>query len=314
MSFYQSLHEVDGVLLLGGGDSTKIAGLVAMGHRIAILALAVFQGQATRIWEALRPGRDLPSADEISLMARPNWTSDTAVECARALQSQLFRREEEKRLARLEDLRRETAITWHAVLAVAVFLLSLVMIPLAWTGYFNIAGSIALLFFAPVLAGVAGSTIRLVFDLRQGVQPLSRQSAITTAALGLNRPARLGSVVHRGSDQHAGPTADCGARRQTAPVRRRSRVHRGPDARRRLPQADQHRRGGYHQYPTRVVSSDRFSEKLALYFSHSWHRRETQPESPRLEAPRRGVRASGRRRGACGGGRLPPTSIASKRP
>jgi hypothetical protein len=37
----------------------------------------------------------------------------------------------------------------------------------------------------PANAGVAGSTIRLVFDLRQGSLPLSRQSAITTAALGL---------------------------------------------------------------------------------------------------------------------------------
>jgi hypothetical protein len=36
-----------------------------------------------------------------------------------------------------------------------------------------------------LLAGVAGSTIRLVLDLRQGSAPLSSQSAITTAALGL---------------------------------------------------------------------------------------------------------------------------------
>jgi membrane protease YdiL (CAAX protease family) len=45
--------------------------------------------------------------------------------------------------------------------------------------------AIWLLFLSPLLAGVSGSTIRLVFDLRQGVMPLTPQSALTTAALGL---------------------------------------------------------------------------------------------------------------------------------
>jgi hypothetical protein len=187
MSFYQALKDVDGVLLLGGGDSTLIAGLVAMGHRIAILALASFHGRATKIWEALVPGRDLPSADEISLMARPEWSADLAAECIQSLRNQLARRTEEERQQRLERLRRETAVSWHAVLAVILFLLAMVGIPVAWglKGEDSSPVAITLLFFSPLLAGVAGSTIRLVFDLRQGTVPLSRQSAITTAALGL---------------------------------------------------------------------------------------------------------------------------------
>ena len=81
VSFYHSLNDVDGVLLLGGGTSTLVSGLVAMGHRIAILALAAFGGASAKVWQALRPGRDLPSADEISLMARPEWSGDIAAEC-----------------------------------------------------------------------------------------------------------------------------------------------------------------------------------------------------------------------------------------
>lgn len=186
MSFYQSLGEVDGVLLMGGGDSTMIAGMVAMGHGIAVLALACFGGKASRVWEALRPGRDLPTADEISLMARPGWTDELAAQCAQSLLNQIARKEERKRQERLEELRRETSVTLHACFAFAVFVLAVICVPVSW-GWTTLPyiASIWLLFMSPLLAGVAGSTIRLVFDLRQGSVPLSPQSTITTAALGL---------------------------------------------------------------------------------------------------------------------------------
>ena len=42
-----------------------------------------------------------------------------------------------------------------------------------------------LLFCSPALAGVSGSTIRLVLNFWRNTAPLNRQSALTTAALGL---------------------------------------------------------------------------------------------------------------------------------
>jgi len=185
MSFYQSLNEVDGILLMGGGDSTMIAGLVAIGHGIAMLPLAGFGGNATKVWEALRPGRDLPTADEISLMARPDWTDDQASEYVKALKDQIARKAEREKQRRIEELRRETSITLHACFALLLFVLSVVCVPVAWGLHLSYILSIWLLFMSPLLAGVAGSTIRLVFDLRQGSVSLNRQSAITTAALGL---------------------------------------------------------------------------------------------------------------------------------
>jgi len=185
MSFYQSLGEVDGVLLMGGGDSTMIAGMVAMGHGIAVLALACFGGKASRVWEALRPGRDLPTADEISLMARPGWTDELATQCAQSLLDQIDRKAERKRQERLEELRQETSVTLHACFALTIFTLAVVCVPISWGWPLSNISLIWLLFMSPLLAGVAGSTIRLVFDLRQGSAPLNRQSAITTAALGI---------------------------------------------------------------------------------------------------------------------------------
>jgi len=185
MSFYKSLSEADGILLLGGGPSTLIGGLVAMGHGIAMLPIARFGGTAAKVWQALQPGRDLPSADEISMMARPGWGDDEAAECAKALQDQIARKAARAKQQRLEEIRRETSVSWHACFALMLFVLAFASVFVAWSIKLSQPQAICLLFVAPLLAGVAGSTIRLVFDLRQGVAPLTSQSAITTAALGL---------------------------------------------------------------------------------------------------------------------------------
>ena len=210
MSFYQSLGEVDGIVLMCGGESTMIAGMVAMGHGIAVLALASFGGKACRVWEALRPGRDLPTADEISLMARPGWTDERAAECVKALRDQIDRKAERERQERLEELRRETSVTLHACFALAVFVLAVICVPISWGWPLPYIFSVWLLFMSPLLAGVAGSTIRLVFDLRQGSAPLSRQSAITTAALGLIAGGVAGLLFITAQVTTASPPASVG--------------------------------------------------------------------------------------------------------
>src|SRR5215468_1599943 len=109
ISFYQSLSEVQGMILMGGGQSTMIAGLVAMGHRIAILALAAFDGTASEVWKALRSGRDLPTYEEISLMASPDWSPEFAADAIRVLQGQIERAAEQEKQRRIEELRNETS-------------------------------------------------------------------------------------------------------------------------------------------------------------------------------------------------------------
>jgi hypothetical protein len=190
MSFYQSLNDVDGILLMGGGDSTMIAGLVAIGHGKAMLPVAGFGGKATDVWGALQPGRDLVSADEISLMARPSWTDEDAAEYVKTLKDQIARKAERLRQQRLEQVRQETSVTLNATFALVLFLLAMTSVGVAWGGTFwnepwAAAVAMTLLFVSPLLAGVSGSTVRLVFDLRQGGAALTSQSVITTGALGL---------------------------------------------------------------------------------------------------------------------------------
>jgi hypothetical protein len=185
MSFYRSIGEVQGVILLGGGPSTMIAGAVARGHQLAIIALPGFGGKSEQVWQNLRPGQDLASGDEISLMARPEWSDQMGVECVKALADQLSRKAEAARQKRLEEVRKETSVRRHAVVAAVLFAAAFAMVPIsAWTNPPPWLVTAAL-FVCPALAGISGATIRLVFDLRQGSLPLSPQSAITTGALGL---------------------------------------------------------------------------------------------------------------------------------
>jgi hypothetical protein len=73
----------------------------------------------------------------------------------------------------------------HAVFALVLFLLAMASVAVAWSGQLEATLAMGLLFVSPLLAGISGSTVRLIFDLRQGSVPLTSQSAITTAALGL---------------------------------------------------------------------------------------------------------------------------------
>jgi hypothetical protein len=185
VAFYRSLEEVDGMLLIGGGSSTLIGGLVAMGHRIPILALAAFGGAAAKVWESLSIERDLATHEDISLMARPKWSADSAKELVQALLDQRGRLQREQQALRLQELRKSGLLKKQALVAMTLFLVALTAVPVAWGGLVNYLWLLFLLFFSPMLGGVSGATIRMVFDWREGATPLTPHSAWITVALGL---------------------------------------------------------------------------------------------------------------------------------
>ncbi|MDD5322315.1 MAG: hypothetical protein PHD43_17220 [Methylococcales bacterium] len=91
-AFYRSIARADGVILLGGGNATKISRQVAIGARIPILTLSEFGGAASKVGDSLSAGEDLPNRNEIDQMARP-WDKDSASACINALFAQIDRRD-----------------------------------------------------------------------------------------------------------------------------------------------------------------------------------------------------------------------------
>ena len=77
VSFYASLRTVDGLLMLGGGPSSMIAGVVAMGYGKPICAVASFGGYARKIWELLPVQQKLLTAEEVFQMAE-QWRPESA--------------------------------------------------------------------------------------------------------------------------------------------------------------------------------------------------------------------------------------------
>jgi hypothetical protein len=169
-AFYRSITSADGVLLMGGANSAKISGLIAIGSRMPILALSEFGGGTAQVWNALSAGSDLPTRGEIDTMARP-WAAGSAQAGVAALLAQLDR----KRTV-------VSALKPSQVLvSAALFICALAIVPWVWASN---AWEAWMLFLAPLLAGGAGATIRPAADLLRGnaIQPTP---LLVTLAVGL---------------------------------------------------------------------------------------------------------------------------------
>jgi hypothetical protein len=164
VSFYRSLVDTDGVLLLGGGRSTFVTGLIALAFGIPILAIASFGGRAVRVWQALDRVRNDAEPKEIELMGSRSWRDDQAGELVQSLVKQGERRAA-KRAAELRDARKDARHSYISLFVAAVcVILAFGAIPLSYSYTPGTGSSIALLIVAPLLAATAGAIVRHSFE------------------------------------------------------------------------------------------------------------------------------------------------------
>lgn len=185
VSFYRSLASADGVVLIGGGGTTLIAGQVAIGARIPVLPLLRTGGAAANVWQTIAPGVDLPLGPETARMAEE--PSDTSADrWVDVLEAQA------KRRYAVES----GPIVRHAVIAAVLFVVALLaafggqLVP----GAAAVSWPIAVLFLGTLCAGVAGAAVRVVFERRYGSGPLVPPSMTVTVALGLMAGALAGML------------------------------------------------------------------------------------------------------------------------
>src|SRR5207248_7830594 len=77
VTFYRQLVRSDAVILIGGGRSTFVAGLIALAIGIPLLPLAGLGGAATKVWERLANEKGLAADEDIAEMAK-EWTKYSA--------------------------------------------------------------------------------------------------------------------------------------------------------------------------------------------------------------------------------------------
>lgn len=128
-SFYQSLPEVEGVLMIGGGHATLIMGLMALATKTPIASLATFGGSAEEIWAMLTDKPWIEPQDRQE-MGRAGWSNDRAAVLAasfarqraklQAIQKEQEAVAEKRQLDR--DLRSRGAMVYGVIAAVLTLL------------------------------------------------------------------------------------------------------------------------------------------------------------------------------------------------
>jgi hypothetical protein len=94
-SYYQSLPDVEGLLLLGGGHATLVMGLMALANKTPIVSLATFGGNAEEIWAMMADKPWIETVDRQE-MGRGSWSDDRAPGLVASLARQRAKLEEIK--------------------------------------------------------------------------------------------------------------------------------------------------------------------------------------------------------------------------
>ena len=178
-SFYRSLRDVDGVVLIGGGRSTFITGLIAVALRIPLVAALAYGGKAEEVWKVLDSAQDLPTTAAINAMAKPG--TDVVGEWVDSLEAQRRTRQRQSVVRqRLATVAAILLVGWVTALPAGFIMLKSKTAKgeLPWPLDLVF---IALLFISPLLAGSSGATIRALLP---GQEVMSAGSSVLGAAAG----------------------------------------------------------------------------------------------------------------------------------
>ncbi|MFC4068606.1 hypothetical protein [Actinoplanes subglobosus] len=159
LPYYRSLMTCDGVVIVGGGQASRIAGLFALLHQVPVLPVAAFGGGAAQVRTNLTTIRNDITDDDLKLLGRP-WKPGLGADLATSLLGQVSRRRE-RQVA--EDRARERG-RWANRIALVVTAIAVIAtwlsFPLAGTVPANSPLGLLLLVVAPMLAAVAGALLR----------------------------------------------------------------------------------------------------------------------------------------------------------
>jgi hypothetical protein len=165
ISYYRSLANVNGVLILGGGYSTLITGLIALSMEIPTVSISHFGGEAKKIWKHIASKPGLIEEEDVQAMA--TWTSRSAEECVNSLLRQHKRLK--KKISREQNLSRNLVAGTFLLGCLIFTILGLSLTVLGWL-------YTAIVMSGLCISGGAGATIRLL-------TPDAPSSNISTSAI-----------------------------------------------------------------------------------------------------------------------------------
>jgi hypothetical protein len=186
-SFYPSFASLDGLVLIGGGYTTKIAGLLSLGSKTPLLTLGGMGGAAHEIWLQLRADRNsTASDDDLNLMASQTWTESSAERFVAALMEQRRRKLKLEREAALSQSERHRRLLLTILALLGCGLFGIVLLALVESLASHVSrGYLWILFGTPAVAGASGAAVRVVWEnWQQRAVPLELRPVTMTIVLG----------------------------------------------------------------------------------------------------------------------------------
>ncbi|CAL9656513.1 hypothetical protein SUDANB21_06805 (plasmid) [Streptomyces sp. enrichment culture] len=162
-SFYRSLREVHGVVLIGGGRSTLITGMVCLAFGIPVYAVACFGGASRRVWDIMNRVTHHAARHEVSTMGA-EWGPGAAHRLVQLLRTQQERKDEQQ----LQETRSRRKAAWRSAFGITVGLLLLClglgMIPLTYAVDASASINLTGLIVGALATGTSGAITRNAFD------------------------------------------------------------------------------------------------------------------------------------------------------
>lgn len=163
VGFYRSLREVDGVILVGGGRSTLVTGMICLAFGIPVYPVAWFGGASRKVWDTMNRSTHHATPDEVSAMGA-QWRPGSAQRLVEVLGAQRERRAEKQR----EEARSRRGATLRAGLGAATGMLLLLLgfatIPLTYAVESSTAVNLTALIIGALATGTSGAITRTVFE------------------------------------------------------------------------------------------------------------------------------------------------------
>jgi hypothetical protein len=162
-SYYQSLPDVNGLLMIGGGHATLIMGLMALANKTPVVSLATFGGNAEEIWAMLGDKAWMETEDRQE-MGRGSWTDNSAPILIASLERQRTKLAAIQREREAVEARRQRDKSQRSRYALAFGALAATLTVLGVFGNVSVFGekiwlALYALCFAgiPICAGMAGA-------------------------------------------------------------------------------------------------------------------------------------------------------------
>ncbi len=188
IGFYESIkQEADGVVLLGGGTTTLVAGLVAASWGKALFTTPHFHGKAAMLYRWMHTNSSVVASspvagEDIDSMSQP-WDPQACVESLRrqfsVIESRKAQHENkqqhyssiERRFERMQSAQRRAVAVAVAILAFVASMVAAIAIPTGIADFVSF-------FLVLISGGALGSSLNLLGTQRDSVLPISGTLAI----------------------------------------------------------------------------------------------------------------------------------------